>query len=132
ASHGLVPLPAQGIPDGCGALHALSPRSRIFRPAHGGAGLPADPAGGASAGAAHVAAGVSAVPPRPSARAGVAALDLERAPTPSMAGMESFLTIEQMARRAGLSAHARSEEHTSELQSRENLVCRLLLEKKKK
>src|SRR5690606_41033196 len=25
-------------------------------------------------------------------------------------------------------AHARSEEHTSELQSRENLVCRLLLE----
>src|SRR5207302_10517071 len=29
-------------------------------------------------------------------------------------------------------AVARSEEHTSELQSRENLVCRLLLEKKKK
>src|SRR5690606_42141228 len=28
--------------------------------------------------------------------------------------------------------HHRSEEHTSELQSRENLVCRLLLEKKKK
>src|SRR5690606_39649167 len=28
--------------------------------------------------------------------------------------------------------HFRSEEHTSELQSRENLVCRLLLEKKKK
>src|SRR5436309_12484952 len=27
---------------------------------------------------------------------------------------------------------SRSEEHTSELQSRENLVCRLLLEKKKK
>src|SRR5207302_11016196 len=30
------------------------------------------------------------------------------------------------------SAQTRSEEHTSELQSRENLVCRLLLEKKKK
>src|SRR5690606_40743450 len=30
------------------------------------------------------------------------------------------------------SVSARSEEHTSELQSRENLVCRLLLEKKKK
>src|SRR5690606_41711261 len=30
------------------------------------------------------------------------------------------------------SATSRSEEHTSELQSRENLVCRLLLEKKKK
>src|SRR5690606_10305324 len=29
-------------------------------------------------------------------------------------------------------AFERSEEHTSELQSRENLVCRLLLEKKKK
>src|SRR5690606_41814869 len=29
------------------------------------------------------------------------------------------------------SGHDRSEEHTSELQSRENLVCRLLLEKKK-
>src|SRR5690606_40629183 len=29
------------------------------------------------------------------------------------------------------SAAFRSEEHTSELQSRENLVCRLLLEKKK-
>src|SRR5690606_40031410 len=30
-----------------------------------------------------------------------------------------------------LPAAGRSEEHTSELQSRENLVCRLLLEKKK-
>src|SRR5690606_39767370 len=30
-----------------------------------------------------------------------------------------------------LDAQLRSEEHTSELQSRENLVCRLLLEKKK-
>src|SRR5690606_12746475 len=34
--------------------------------------------------------------------------------------------------RPGMKAliHSRSEEHTSELQSRENLVCRLLLEKK--
>src|SRR5436309_7220961 len=31
-----------------------------------------------------------------------------------------------------LGGRQRSEEHTSELQSRENLVCRLLLEKKKK
>src|SRR5436309_9331985 len=31
-----------------------------------------------------------------------------------------------------LSSTLRSEEHTSELQSRENLVCRLLLEKKKR
>src|SRR5690606_4600413 len=32
----------------------------------------------------------------------------------------------------GFQRDERSEEHTSELQSRENLVCRLLLEKKKK
>src|SRR2546430_13353359 len=31
-----------------------------------------------------------------------------------------------------LDANGRSEEHTSELQSQSNLVCRLLLEKKKK
>src|SRR5690606_38703481 len=36
------------------------------------------------------------------------------------------------ARRTSASTAARSEEHTSELQSRENLVCRLLLEKKKR
>src|SRR5690606_40448345 len=35
------------------------------------------------------------------------------------------------ARRAAKLGLRRSEEHTSELQSRENLVCRLLLEKKK-
>src|SRR5207302_8589914 len=34
-------------------------------------------------------------------------------------------------RECALGASYRSEEHTSELQSRENLVCRLLLEKKK-
>src|SRR5690349_22901350 len=33
---------------------------------------------------------------------------------------------------ASFSARGRSEEHTSELQSRRDLVCRLLLEKKKK
>src|SRR3712207_8342777 len=33
--------------------------------------------------------------------------------------------------RVHLGHHARSEEHTSELQSRQYLVCRLLLEKKK-
>src|SRR5438477_9245298 len=32
----------------------------------------------------------------------------------------------------GSGVHSRSEEHTSELQSHVNLVCRLLLEKKKK
>src|SRR6266496_4508923 len=34
--------------------------------------------------------------------------------------------------RFGVTASLRSEEHTSELQSRRDLVCRLLLEKKKK
>src|SRR4030065_56818 len=33
---------------------------------------------------------------------------------------------------AAAAAHSRSEEHTSELQSHLNLVCRLLLEKKEK
>src|SRR5690349_24967856 len=33
---------------------------------------------------------------------------------------------------ASLAFYSRSEEHTSELQSRRDLVCRLLLEKKKK
>src|SRR3712207_9272185 len=37
-----------------------------------------------------------------------------------------------MARPTSSSANPRSEEHTSELQSRQYLVCRLLLEKKKK
>src|SRR5690606_39912306 len=36
------------------------------------------------------------------------------------------------ARNSRAGRRTRSEEHTSELQSRENLVCRLLLEKKKK
>src|SRR5207302_3876661 len=45
------------------------------------------------------------------------------------AGLETGLR-EQRARPLGV--ERRSEEHTSELQSRENLVCRLLLEKKKK
>src|SRR2546428_5962222 len=43
------------------------------------------------------------------------------------------LLAELVPRRRGVGeaeAHARSEEHTSELQSRSDLVCRLLLEKK--
>src|SRR3712207_8454731 len=38
----------------------------------------------------------------------------------------------QLAGQCGLARSLRSEEHTSELQSRQYLVCRLLLEKKKK
>src|SRR5690606_39309815 len=44
-----------------------------------------------------------------------------------VAGVNSDSLI--MARLPAASAVIRSEEHTSELQSRENLVCRLLLEK---
>src|SRR3712207_7319535 len=40
--------------------------------------------------------------------------------------------VEQALFGEGTGASARSEEHTSELQSRQYLVCRLLLEKKKK
>src|SRR5690606_33335500 len=46
--------------------------------------------------------------------------------TPDALNVHGFITVsgEKMSK-------SRSEEHTSELQSRENLVCRLLLEKKK-
>src|SRR5256885_7241599 len=40
--------------------------------------------------------------------------------------------VEVVGRTASGAYHTRSEEHTSELQSPCNLVCRLLLEKKKK
>src|SRR2546426_5049977 len=43
---------------------------------------------------------------------------------PHLLGLRLLLTEREL--------HARSEEHTSELQSPCNLVCRLLLEKKKK
>src|SRR3712207_7416733 len=71
------------------------------------------------------------------------ALTLEEAPSNA-----THWSTRSMARRAGMSqtavsriwrafglrphrAETRSEEHTSELQSRQYLVCRLLLEKKK-
>src|SRR5690606_40523867 len=45
---------------------------------------------------------------------------------------DALAEVESLASSARLEERERSEEHTSELQSRENLVCRLLLEKKKK
>src|SRR5436309_12717455 len=51
---------------------------------------------------------------------------LFRSSMPSRARCSVFSSIA-----AGCSNGLRSEEHTSELQLRENLVCRLLLEKKK-
>src|SRR2546427_7805335 len=45
---------------------------------------------------------------------------------------EAWLSILQRPVRGARALDLRSEEHTSELQSQSNLVCRLLLEKKKK
>src|SRR2546427_3140240 len=47
---------------------------------------------------------------------------------------DSLLRANNLVAEAGANKmiHQRSEEHTSELQSQSNLVCRLLLEKKKK
>src|SRR5258708_27970272 len=47
-------------------------------------------------------------------------------------GMRTLLFIPAIDTRAGTGRVKRSEEHTSELQSPDHLVCRLLLEKKKK
>src|SRR5207302_5285656 len=47
------------------------------------------------------------------------------------AGLDRAAERQARVRSIGLLRRGRSEEHTSELQSRENLVCRLLLEKKK-
>src|SRR2546430_3093191 len=55
-----------------------------------------------------------------------------------VAGKQLGLGVDKVLERVGLQDAAnlqlrtRSEEHTSELQSQSNLVCRLLLEKKKK
>src|SRR5438874_4263587 len=46
-------------------------------------------------------------------------------------GLHVWLKVDCGLHRAGVDPASRSEEHTSELQSRRDLVCRLLLEKKK-
>src|SRR5688572_11794581 len=51
-------------------------------------------------------------------------------PQPARESREPASARSQLSR--GCRALVRSEEHTSELQSQSNLVCRLLLEKKKK
>src|SRR5690606_41974056 len=56
-----------------------------------------------------------------------AVADTEEVTTAAPAAMASSTGSPKPSAREG-----RSEEHTSELQSRENLVCRLLLEKKKR
>src|SRR5690606_41361221 len=55
------------------------------------------------------------------------------APLPGAVGFSLDVAgVSQRVSRRKRRTTLRSEEHTSELQSRENLVCRLLLEKKKK
>src|SRR5690606_40205714 len=51
--------------------------------------------------------------------------------SPRLAGMPPAGTSSPVKILISCFSPPRSEEHTSELQSRENLVCRLLLEKKK-
>src|SRR5258708_27284105 len=48
-----------------------------------------------------------------------------------MADLVTEMTLIKHPFRSGVKAQKRSEEHTSELQSPDHLVCRLLLEKKK-
>src|SRR5437899_5467391 len=63
---------------------------------------------------------------------------LFRSPTSSFPAVRSsgstspFASLSQSCSRAGPAREQRSEEHTSELQSLRHLVCRLLLEKKKR
>src|SRR2546430_12401269 len=57
-------------------------------------------------------------------------IDLRRRPYRSGDLAGAWLAIAGTDDRA-MASHARSEEHTSELQSQSKLVCRLLLEKKK-
>src|SRR5690606_41746036 len=67
---------------------------------------------------------------RPRRRAPGAARQPLRVPPPGPARRDSPALLHPGRRARPL--RGRSEEHTSELQSRENIVCRLLLEKKKK
>src|SRR5690606_39776328 len=60
--------------------------------------------------------------------AGITVMDIYRFGNRLFMIMEVDETFD-FARKDAMDAANRSEEHTSELQSRENLVCRLLLEK---
>src|SRR5207302_5744261 len=71
---------------------------------------------------------------RPLERADHIVLRLTIESLPQLAGRAHNRVREErrVDQRLSAAGEVRSEEHTSELQSRENLVCRLLLEKKKK
>src|SRR5208283_6022896 len=67
-------------------------------------------------------------------------LMIRRPPRSTLFPYTTLFRFRELADRRGFSGavhaddeqHARSEEHTSELQSHHDIVCRLLLEKKKK
>src|SRR2546427_8419063 len=67
---------------------------------------------------------------------GLGELGVGLAAGPARAQQQGFQLIgrehQRRQQKAGPHLEARSEEHTSELQSQSNIVCRLLLEKKKK
>src|SRR3712207_8059774 len=92
----------------------LFPYTTLFRSSHGPAAL------------ADVPAADEAIPPQRAARFRRAPLRITARPAARRAEGRARAP---RARSAG--RPARSEEHTSELQSRQYLVCRLLLEKKK-
>src|SRR3712207_7606304 len=56
---------------------------------------------------------------------------LGRDPAPLVRASKLSAKVDNTAVQSGHQLYHRSEEHTSELQSRQYLVCRLLLEKKK-
>src|SRR3712207_7051950 len=58
--------------------------------------------------------------------------DAQRVPEPLLDPYQRHAHHARPGPPSGSSGNERSEEHTSELQSRQYLVCRLLLEKKKK
>src|SRR3712207_8060693 len=67
------------------------------------------------------------------APAQAAAVDVGPAPDVEAAALDETVSVSDLETGNSLAAQeSRSEEHTSELQSRQYLVCRLLLEKKKK
>src|SRR5207302_5545051 len=128
----LAPAPAGHHPARAGGHRALSGCPAGHRRGPPGDGRTAAPASGTDQ---HAAAGLrqgeagpelpgATLPPRP-------------APLPGLPRRERHVGfhLPDPTRRYGDPVRPdreRSEEHTSELQSRENLVCRLLLEKKKK
>src|SRR3989442_15416722 len=61
-----------------------------------------------------------------------ATLPFRRSPPRAGRGRARGIPLRTASERAHSAERKRSEEHTSELQSRPHLVCRLLLEKKKK